>query len=405
MTRAAADRDLAVRLGRAGARLHPPCGHRAIGVALIALLAATACGARTLESSDAAEKISVKLKEQQPGLRGLVVSCPVDIRAETSTTFTCSFAAEGGFGGQVQVTQVDDQGTLSIRYPAPPDARSPTTGTMGTVVAVPGTSTGRCGEVQADAGSTETVGGTDPDRTAGATADPSLGPADPNGERSEIIVFTRTAGFRHDSIAKAADTITPALRDRGFTVTVTEDPTVFAADRLEGVGAIVFLSTTGDVVDDAQQQAIESYVRSGGGWAGVHSATDTEYEWPFYASLTGARFAQHPPDVHEAAVSIEDPHHLSTVGLPERWVRTDEWYDFKTSPRGCVHVLAKVDESTYEGGTMGADHPIMWCHSVGSGRAWYTAMGHSNESWDEPEFKTSVVEGITSVMPSGPASC
>jgi type 1 glutamine amidotransferase len=156
---------------------------------------------------------------------------------------------------------------------------------------------------------------------------------------------------------------------------------------------VVFLNTTGDVLAPRQQRAFRSYIRHGGGWVGIHSAADTEYEWPFYGRLLGAYFQSHPA-VQPATIDVVDRSHPSTRHLPARWMRTDEWYDLRSNPRGAVHVLATLDESTYSGGTMGADHPIAWCHAFKGGRAWYTAGGHTSESYSEPAFRKHLLGGI-----------
>jgi type 1 glutamine amidotransferase len=141
---------------------------------------------------------------------------------------------------------------------------------------------------------------------------------------------------------------------------------------------------------------LERFVRAGGGWVGVHAASDTEFDAPFYGELIGgdAWFDGHPA-IQDAAVTIEDPEHVSTSHYAETtFTRTDEWYDFRANPRDAVHVLATVDESTYDGGGMGEDHPIAWCHTVGAGRSFYTGMGHTKESWEEPDFLAHVAGGI-----------
>jgi type 1 glutamine amidotransferase len=156
---------------------------------------------------------------------------------------------------------------------------------------------------------------------------------------------------------------------------------------------VVFLLTTGDVLDDDQQAAFETWIGAGGGYVGVHSAADTEYDWPFYGTLMGAYFLSHP-DIQQASVDVEADH-PTIVGLPSPWVRTDEWYNFQTNPRPNVTVLATVDESTYTGGTMGADHPITWSHPTGGGgRAFYTAMGHTDESYCDPLFRRLLVGAL-----------
>jgi type 1 glutamine amidotransferase len=205
------------------------------------------------------------------------------------------------------------------------------------------------------------------------------------------LVFSRTTGFRHDSIPDAVSAMRNLGAEHGFGVDTTEDPAVFDDTQLAAYAAVVFLLTTGDVLDDAQQAAFERYIRAGGGYVGVHSATDTEYDWPWYGGLVGAYFADHPPGTYEAVLHIEDP----TQDLPATWLRTDEWYNFRVNPRVSpdVVVLATLDEATYPGGTMG-DHPIAWYHAYDGGRAWYTGGGHTRESYSEPLFLTHLQGGI-----------
>jgi type 1 glutamine amidotransferase len=148
---------------------------------------------------------------------------------------------------------------------------------------------------------------------------------------------------------------------------------------------VVFLSTTGDVLGPPQQMAFERFIRRGGGFVGVHSATDTEYDWPFYGGLVGAYFDGHP-DIQNATIQVEDQSHPTTTSLPRTWARRDEWYNFRRNPRGSVTVHATLDERTYSGGTMSPDHPIIWSQVYEGGRAWYTAGGHTVDSFSEPLF-------------------
>ncbi|MBI4579703.1 MAG: ThuA domain-containing protein, partial [Planctomycetes bacterium] len=208
-----------------------------------------------------------------------------------------------------------------------------------------------------------------------------------------VLVFSKTAGFRHDAIPDAVAAIEALGAGHGFGVDATEDAGVFDDARLGGYRAVVFLLTTGDVLEPEQQAAFERYVRAGHGYVGVHSAADTEYDWPWYGGLLGAYFSSHPA-IQPAGVQIEDPTHPSTAGLPERWNREDEWYNFRSNPRGAVRVLARVDEASYGGGTMGGDHPLVWYHEYDGGRAWYTAMGHTRESYAEPLFLHHLLGGI-----------
>jgi len=213
---------------------------------------------------------------------------------------------------------------------------------------------------------------------------PPQRPASIPGE-TRVLVFTRTTGFRHESIPDGIAALRRIGEESGFLVDATEDPDAFRDANLSGYRAVVFLLTTGDVLDGEGQAALERFIRSGGGWAGVHSASDTEYDWPFYGRLVGEYFAGHP-EIQPATVRVEDPMHPATAPLPAVWLRTDEWYNFRASPRRAVHVLATLDEGTYSGGSMGEDHPIAWCHEIFGGRAIYTAGGHTRESYTEPLF-------------------
>ncbi len=213
--------------------------------------------------------------------------------------------------------------------------------------------------------------------------------------RFAVLVFTKTAGYRHDSIPHGIRAIEELGALHGFAVDSTEDGARFSDAILPRYKAVVFLNTTGDILDPAEKAAFERYIRSGGGFVGIHSASDTKYGWPWYGRLVGAWLASHP-QIQRATVHIANPNHPSTSGLPASWERTDEWYNFRSNPRGAVQVLATLDETTYSGGTMGADHPITWCQNIDGGRSWYTAMGHTAESYAEPLFQLHLLGGIES---------
>lgn len=232
----------------------------------------------------------------------------------------------------------------------------------------------------------------------GPLASAAAQPTDPS---FSVLVFSKTTGFRHDSIPDGIGAIQALGREHGFTVDDVEDAGRFIDPILAHYKVIVFLNTTGDVLDGGQKAAFERYIRSGGGFVGIHSASDTEYQWPWYGRLVGAWFASHP-QIQHATVHIEDPSHPSTTGLPPKWERTDEWYNFRSNPRGTVRVLARLDESTYSGGAMGTDHPIAWCQNIDAGRSWYTAMGHTRESYAEPLFRFHLLGGIQSTAGIGP---
>jgi len=167
---------------------------------------------------------------------------------------------------------------------------------------------------------------------------------------------------------------------------------VFTAERLARYGAVVFVNTTGNVLDDAQQRALRDFIENGGGFVGVHAAADTEYDWPWYGKLVGAWFLGHPPGLHTTRV------HFAQDGIAphdREWRVTDELYNYRTNTRRHARVLATITEADYSGGTMGADHPIAWCHELPRrGRAWYTGLGHDAKLYSDPVFLRHLARGL-----------
>lgn len=212
-----------------------------------------------------------------------------------------------------------------------------------------------------------------------------------------VLVFSKTLMYRHASITNGIAAIEKLGMENGFFVEATEDASWFTATNLARYKAVIFLSTSGDVLNDVQQTAFREYIERGGGLVGVHAAVAgdvaTEGGWPWYGEALCAQFTNHSAIV-EAAIDVEDVRNPSTAFLPRRWVRTDEWYNFITSPRGKVRVLASLDETTYQGGTMGGDHPVVWGQQIGRGRVWYTALGHTEASFTEPLFLQHLLGGI-----------
>ncbi|MGW7645652.1 ThuA domain-containing protein [Streptomyces bobili] len=236
----------------------------------------------------------------------------------------------------------------------------------------------------------------------GVTLPAASHPTSPGEAR--VLVFSKTAGFRHDSIPDGVAALKELGATDGFTVHATEDAGAFTPANLRRYDAVVFLSTTGDVLDDTQQRAFEDYIHRGGGYVGIHAAADTEYDWPFYGGLAGAYFQSHPA-IQPATVDVEDHAHPATSGLPRSWIRTDEWYNYRSNPRDRAHVLASLDESSYTGGTMRGDHPIAWCQDYQGGRAFYTGGGHTKESYADPVFRRHLVGGILYAVGEIQADC
>ena len=211
----------------------------------------------------------------------------------------------------------------------------------------------------------------------------------------KVLVFSKTAEFRHESIPAGKTAILELAKQHGFSVDTTENSDDFNEANLQNYNVIVFLHTTGDVLNDAQQLEMNRWIQAGGGFVGVHAAADTEYDWPWYGELVGAYFNGHPsdPNVRDATVRVVDKTHLSTQHLPESWPRTDEWYNYKEI-KSDINVLLNLDELSYEGGTNGENHPITWYRDFDGGRSWYTGLGHTNEAWKDKDFLTMLWGGI-----------
>ena len=221
----------------------------------------------------------------------------------------------------------------------------------------------------------------------------------PAQEDHKILIFSKTAGYRHKSISTGIKAIKKLGAENQFGVDQTEKATAFTTDNLKNYAAVVFLNTTGDVLNADQQTAFENFIRAGGGYVGIHAAADTEYEWPWYGKLVGAYFNGHPnnPNVRQARMQVVDKKHLSSKILPDEWNREDEWYNYKNiNPQ--LKVLIQLDENSYEGGTNGSNHPIAWYHDYDGGRAFYTGGGHTKATYSEPLFVQHLLGGIQYAM-------
>ena len=210
------------------------------------------------------------------------------------------------------------------------------------------------------------------------------------------MVFYKTSGFYHTSIPDGIAAIQKLGQENKFTVETSKDASLFNDDNLKKYKAVVFLNTTLDILNSKEEIAFEQYIKSGGGFVGIHSAADTEYDWPWYNQLVGAYFESHPA-VQKATILVKDKKHPATAFLLDKWERVDEWYNFKSmNPK--VKVLATLDETSYQGGKNGANHPIAWYHEFDGGRAFYTAGGHTSESYNEPLFLQHILAGINYAM-------
>jgi type 1 glutamine amidotransferase len=218
--------------------------------------------------------------------------------------------------------------------------------------------------------------------------------------RPAILVFSKTNGYRHEEAIPAANKLLASMAVReGWSLYQTENGAVFNPTQLGQFDAVVFNNVSGNVFTPEQREALESFIENGGGFVGIHgSGGDPSYKWQWYVeSLIGAQFIGHPmgPQFQQATMYVEDKTHPATQTLPDAWVRTDEWYSFEQSARkDGVQVLATLDETSYSpvgmGGqdlTMGTDHPIVWSHCQGRGRALYSALGHQAAAYAEPLYQ------------------
>ncbi|MFT7560943.1 MAG: putative repeat protein (TIGR03806 family) [Flavobacteriales bacterium] len=202
-----------------------------------------------------------------------------------------------------------------------------------------------------------------------------------------ILVYSQTNGFRHGSIAAGITMLRSVAEENSWEIQFSEDSNQFTESNLSQFNAVIWLNTTGDILNTNQQLAFESYIENGGGYLGIHSAADTEYDWPWYGTLVGAYFDSHPA-IQNATINVENTAHKSTAHLDDTWLHNDEWYNYRTNPRSSVEVLLSLDESSYSpgSGAMG-DHPIAWKHSVGQGRSFYSGLGHTDQAYSSADFR------------------
>lgn len=211
----------------------------------------------------------------------------------------------------------------------------------------------------------------------------------------QILVFSKTEGFRHASIEAGKKALEKMGKEKGFGTVFSENSAIFRESELKKFHAVVFLNTTGDILSEPQQTAFERYIQAGGGYVGIHSATDTEYDWPWYGRLAGAYFLDHPnnPNVQKGNIIVQMKKHWATQNMPDTFEKVDEFYNYKNI-NPAIKVILTVDEKTYTGGKNGPHHPMSWYHVYDGGRAFYTGMGHTDETFSEPLFINHLWAGI-----------
>ncbi len=212
-------------------------------------------------------------------------------------------------------------------------------------------------------------------------------------QQFRALVFSKTAGFRHQSIPDAVVALKKLGQTHVFSVHTTEDANYFKDENLEKFDVIILMSTTGTIFNEEQKAAFQKFVRSGKGVVGIHSATDTEYDWPWYNQMIGAYFLAHPKQ-QTLRLEVVDSNHPATWHLPKNWLWTDELYEFRNiNPN--IKVLLNADESTYQVAKgNGANHPMAWYHEFDGGRVFYTALGHVESAYEDPDFLKHLYGGI-----------
>ncbi|UOB16329.1 ThuA domain-containing protein [Abyssalbus ytuae] len=219
----------------------------------------------------------------------------------------------------------------------------------------------------------------------------------------KAFLFTKTAGWHHESINEGVTAIKKLAQRNNFDVVWEENAArCFTDEFLKDFDVIIFLNTTEDILNDEQQEVFKKFIQSGKGFVGVHSASDTEYDWPWYNSLVGKMFHIHPAQ-QTAVLEVQDTNFPGMEVFPPRFMWTDEWYEFKKEEYSKnLQVLLTVDETTYkpyakwgekEGKGMGY-HPIAWYQYFDGGRSFYTALGHIPAIYENSWFLQHLYGGI-----------
>ncbi len=217
--------------------------------------------------------------------------------------------------------------------------------------------------------------------------------------KGNILIFSHTTGFRHDSIPDGIAAVERIARERGLAVTKSEDPELFSKQGLQRFGIIVLLSTTTDPKNPASEwltgdrrTALQEFVARGGGILAIHAAADSHYHWPWYTRLIGGRFEKHPPGTPRGSITAVATTHPAMRGLPSTIERVDEWYYFGDLDPTSTFLM------TLDPGSIGESdanpNPMAWTRTVDGGRIFYTAMGHTRESYSEAFFLAHLANGL-----------
>jgi type 1 glutamine amidotransferase len=217
-----------------------------------------------------------------------------------------------------------------------------------------------------------------------------------------VLLFTKTDGWHHKSINKAVDAMQAMSENHFFNFEWHEDASHINSDNLKKFDVVMFMLTTGDILNSKQQSALQEFIHSGKGFVGVHSASDTEYEWPWYTQLVGHSFHIHP-EIQTARLKVLDRSFPGLEYMPDEGLWTEEWYEFSEAKVKGLNYLLSVDENTYKpaadwgdkkGNGMGKFHPIAWYHQFDGGRSFYTGLGHMPATYKNKAFVEHIYGGL-----------
>jgi type 1 glutamine amidotransferase len=209
-----------------------------------------------------------------------------------------------------------------------------------------------------------------------------------------ILVFSKTEAFRHKSIPVGINFLKEMALKNNWKNHFTEDASVFKDSILKNYDLIVFLNTSGNILNDTQKAALKQYFARGRGFVGIHAASDTEKEWKWYTEMVGAVFKDHPKVQPASLLINKNSNHPAISTFKEKEIFNDEWYNFLNPVGKHVTVLASLDENSYEGNKMNMNHPISWCHIYDGSKVFYTGLGHTLEIYSDPRFYNHIQQAI-----------
>lgn len=223
----------------------------------------------------------------------------------------------------------------------------------------------------------------------------------------QILIYTHNGegynekGYVHENIAASVEALKKLCSDNRYAVQATDDPSIFTPEKLRKINCIIFSNSNNQAFEtEAQKQAFIAYTHNGGGFVGIHSASGSERQWPWFWAMVGGKFVRHP-ELQKFTIKVVDKNHPATDFLGDSWAWEDEcYYTDQLNPD--IHVLLAADLTTivddkkvqYPGTTFGNFFPLSWCHEFEGGRQFYTALGHKAEYYKDEKFLKHLLGGI-----------